>query len=73
MARERNGYPTQKPVALLETLIKALCPVGGAVADLFCGSGTTLVAAQKLGRRWVGGDCSEKAVEVARRRLGHVK
>jgi DNA modification methylase len=72
MAKERNGYPTQKPVALLETLIKALCPPPphGVVADLFCGSGTTLVAAQKLGRMWVGGDCSEKAVEVARGRVG---
>lgn len=69
MAKERNGYPTQKPVALLETLIKALCPPAGVVGDFFCGSGTTLVAAQNLGRRWIGGDASEKAVALARKRL----
>jgi site-specific DNA-methyltransferase (adenine-specific) len=70
MARERNGYPTQKPVALLETLIKALCPPRGTVADLFCGSGTTLVAAQRLGRRWFGCDVNPAAVKLARQRLG---
>ena len=69
MARERNGYPTQKPVALLETLIKALCPPNGTVADLFCGSGTTLVAAQRLGRKWFGCDTNAAAVHLARRRL----
>jgi len=69
MARERNGYPTQKPVALLEMLIKALCPAGGAVADLCCGSGTALVAAENLGRRWTGCDINPRAVELARRRL----
>ncbi len=69
MARERNGYPTQKPVALLEILIKALCPPGGTVADFFCGSGTTLVAAKNLGRNWVGGDVNEAAVKLARKRL----
>lgn len=69
MARERSGYPTQKPVALLETLIKALCPPGGAVADLFCGSGTTLLAAETLGRRWIGCDSNPAAVELARRRM----
>ena len=70
MARERNGYPTQKPVALLETLIKALCPRGGGVGDLFCGSGTTLVAAERLGRRWFGCDTNPAAVRLARERLG---
>jgi site-specific DNA-methyltransferase (adenine-specific) len=69
MARERNGYPTQKPLALLETLIKALCPPAGTVADLFCGSGTTLVAAQRLGRRWFGCDANPAAVKLACRRL----
>jgi DNA modification methylase len=69
MAVERNGYPTQKPVALLETLIQALCPPGGTVADFFCGSGTTLVAAQNLQRHWIGGDASEAAVKLACKRL----
>ena len=70
MARERNGYPTQKPVALLEILIKALCPAGGAVADLFCGSGTTLEAAERLQRKWIGADVNLRAVALARKRLG---
>jgi DNA modification methylase len=69
MARERNGYPTQKPLALLETLIKALCPAEGSVADLCCGSGTTLVAAERLGRRWIGADINPRAVALSRQRL----
>ncbi len=69
MALERTGYPTQKPVALLEMLIQALCPLAGSVADLFCGSGTTLVAAERLGRRWVGCDSNQAAVDLARRRV----
>jgi DNA modification methylase len=69
MAVERTGYPTQKPLELLERLIKALCPRDGVVADFFCGSGTTLAAAKKLGRKYVGGDESAKAVSIARRRL----
>ena len=69
MANERNGYPTQKPVALLETLIKSLCPPAGGVADFFCGSGTTLLAAQRLGRKWVGADANEAAIVITRRRL----
>ena len=69
MAKERNGYPTQKPVALLEMLITALCPPAGTVGDFFCGSGTTLVAAQRLGRKWVGADENPEAVKMATRRL----
>jgi DNA modification methylase len=71
MAIERTGYPTQKPLALLELLIKALCPPppGGGVADLFCGSGTSLVAAQRLGRKWIGADENPAAVTLARSRL----
>ncbi|HEY4329935.1 MAG TPA: site-specific DNA-methyltransferase [Phycisphaerae bacterium] len=69
MAKERNGYPTQKPVALLEMLIKALCPKEGSVGDFFCGSGTTLLAAQKLGRKFLGADINPAAVKLARRRL----
>ena len=73
MATERTGYPTQKPVELLERLIRALTVPGGTVADFCCGSGTTLVAAERLGRRWVGCDVSEEAVALARRRVGEVK
>lgn len=70
MAKERTGYPTQKPVELLEKLLLALCPPGGAVGDFFCGSGTTLVAAEQLGLRWVGCDVSAEAVALAKRRVG---
>lgn len=69
MANERTGYPTQKPLELLERLILALCPPGGLVADFCCGSGTTLVAAKKLGRRYFGCDISEDAVTLANKRL----
>lgn len=69
MAAERTGYPTQKPLALLERLIAACCPPGGLVADFFCGSGTTLVAAQRLQRNWIGCDVSAEAVKIARQRL----
>lgn len=69
MATERAGYPTQKPVALLEVLIKALCPPGGTVGDFCCGSGTTLVAAERLGRRWLGCDVSAEAAAIARKRV----
>jgi DNA modification methylase len=70
MAAERVGYPTQKPLALLELLVCACCPPGGVVADPFCGSGTTLVAAARNGRGFVGVDSNPRAVELARRRLG---
>jgi 2-polyprenyl-3-methyl-5-hydroxy-6-metoxy-1,4-benzoquinol methylase len=69
MARERTGYPTQKPVALLEMLIRACCPPDGLVLDPCCGSGTTLVAAARSGRRAIGCDISEEAVKLARERL----
>lgn len=69
MAAERTGYPTQKPLALLELLIGACCPPGGLVVDPCCGSGTTLVAAQRLGRRATGSDRNPEAVEIARDRL----
>ncbi len=70
MARERTGYPTQKPLALLEILVRAFCPVGGVVLDPCCGSGTTLAAAVGTGRRAIGFDVNEGAARVARRRLG---
>ena len=72
MAIERTGYPTQKPLALLEKLVVALCPPGGLVADFFCGSGTTLVAAKRLGRQYVGCDVNGDAVALAEARLGAV-
>ncbi len=66
---ERTGYPTQKPLALLERILLAHSEPGHLVADFFCGSGTTLVAAHRLGRNWVGSDLEHEAVEQARRRL----
>ncbi len=69
MAAERTGYPTQKPLALLELLIGACCPPGGLVVDPCCGSGTTLVAATQLARRATGGDRNPEAVAIARQRL----
>jgi len=69
MADERVGYPTQKPVALLEMLVGACCPPGGVVYDPCCGSGTTLVAAKNLGRGYVGSDQNPEAIKVAQDRL----
>jgi len=68
-AHERVGWPTQKPLALLEMLIGACCPPGGMVLDPCCGSGTTLVAAAKLGRTALGIDISEEAIALAQHRL----
>jgi len=69
---ERVGWPTQKPLALLERIIRASTRPGDLVADFFCGSGTTLVAAQRLGRRWLGCDISPAAIRLAKRRLAVV-
>ena len=55
-AKERLGYPTQKPEALLERIIKASSNEGDLVADFFCGSGTTAAVAEKLGRKWIATD-----------------
>jgi len=68
-AVESLGYPTQKPVALLERIITASCPPGGTVLDCFLGSGTTVEAAERLGRRWIGIDNGKYAVHLARKRL----
>jgi hypothetical protein len=66
---ERLGYPTQKPLALLERIIRASSNPGDIVLDAFCGCGTALVAAQQLGRRWVGIDISPTSVSVMGKRL----
>lgn len=69
MARERTGWPDQKPLALLDLLVRACCPPDGLVIDPFCGSGTTLVAAVAAGRRALGIDRHPDAVRIARERL----
>ncbi len=66
---ERLGYPTQKPEALLERIILASSDPGDLVLDAYCGSGTTLAVAQRLGRRWAGIDQAETAIAMTRRRL----
>jgi site-specific DNA-methyltransferase (adenine-specific) len=66
---EGTGYPTQKPEKLLERIVRASSRPGSTVADLMCGSGTTLVVAARLGRNFVGGDASSVAVGIATRRL----
>ena len=68
-SRELTGYPTQKPEKLLERIIAASSNEGDLVADFFCGSGTTLVAAEKLGRQWLGCDSGEQAIKIAKERL----
>jgi len=69
VANERLGYPTQKPESLLERIIKISSNAGDLVADLFCGSGTTLAVAEKLGRRWIGCDLGRWGIHVTRKRL----
>lgn len=68
-AKERLGYPTQKPEALIERLLKASSNEGDLVADFFCGSGTTLATAEKLGRKWIGSDIGKFAIHTARKRM----
>ena len=69
LSPERVGYPTQKPLALLERIIMSSCPEKGVVLDPFCGCATTCVAAQKLGRHWIGIDIEDKAVDLLIQRL----
>jgi site-specific DNA-methyltransferase (adenine-specific) len=69
VSRERSGYPTQKPLALLQRIVAASSNEGDVVLDPFCGSGTTLVAAQNLGRRFIGIDVNEEAVRMSKERL----
>ena len=70
---ERIGYPTQKPEALIELLIKSTTNEGCLVADFFCGSGTTLAVAEKLGRRWIGSDLGRFAIHTTRKRILEIK
>ncbi len=65
-------YPTQKPLALLERLIAASSRKDDVVLDPFCGCATTLIAAEQLGRQWIGIDLSQKAVELVKRRLSEL-
>ena len=65
---ERTGYPTQKPLALMERVIKASSDAGGVVLDPFCGCGTTIRAAHNLNRRWVGVDVSPFAIDLIKTR-----
>ena len=68
-AAERLGYPTQKPEALLERIIKASSNEGDVVLDPFCGCGTAIAVAQKLKRRWIGIDITHLAVNLIKKRL----
>jgi len=68
-SRERIGYPTQKPLALLDRIVRVWSNEGDVVADFFAGSGTTGVAAQQVGRRWLLCDDAAQAVDAARERL----
>ena len=72
-AAERVGYPTQKPEALLERIIKASSNEGDLVADFFCGSGTTAAVAEKLGRKWICTDLGKFAIHTTRKRLIQVQ
>ena len=69
MASERIDYPTQKPEALLERIIKTSTEEGDLVADFFCGSGTTAAAAEKLGRKWIASDLGKFAIHTTRKRM----
>ncbi len=66
---ERLGYPTQKPEALLERIINTSSNGGDLIADFFCGSGTTLAVAEKLGRKWIGADLGKFSIHTTRKRM----
>ena len=68
-SKERLGYPTQKPLALLERIIKASSNEGDVVLDPFCGCGTTVHAAENLNRQWIGIDISRFAIELIKERI----
>ena len=68
-AKERTGYPTQKPIKLYQRIITASSNVKDIVLDPFAGSGTTLDAAQSLGRRWIGIEQNPEAINIIKRRI----
>lgn len=68
-ANERLDYPTQKPEKLIERIITASSNEGDLVADFFCGSGTTLAVAEKLGRKWIGSDLGKFSIHTTRKRM----
>lgn len=70
-ANERLGYPTQKPEALLERIIKASSNEGDVVLDAYCGCGTTVAVAQRLKRKWIGMDITYQSISLILRRLEH--
>jgi adenine-specific DNA-methyltransferase len=73
VSSERLDFPTQKPEALLERIVTASSNEGDLVADFFCGSGTTMAVAEKLGRRWIGVDLGRYAIHTSRKRLIQVQ
>lgn len=68
-ARERMGYPTQKPESLIERIVKASSSEGDLVADFFCGSGTTAAVSEKFGRKWIASDLGKFAIHTTRKRM----
>lgn len=70
VSKERLGYPTQKPESLMERIIKTSSNPSDIVLDPFCGCGTTIAVAQKLGRRWIGIDMARTACDVMKKRIG---
>jgi site-specific DNA-methyltransferase (adenine-specific) len=71
-SKEKLGYKTQKPVALLERIIAISSSPGDTVLDPFCGCGTTIAAAEKLGRRWIGIDVTYIAIDLIEKRMRHL-
>jgi len=65
----RTGYATEKPIPLMERIIEGLSAPNDLIADFFCGSGTTLAVAEKLGRKWIGADLGRFAIHTSRKRL----
>ena len=71
-ASEATGYPTQKPLALLQRIIKASSNEGDVVLDPFCGCATTCVAAEQLNRQWIGIDANPQAIELGSKRINDI-
>tara|TARA_B100000686_G_scaffold161295_1_gene168932 strand:+ start:1691 stop:3958 length:2268 start_codon:yes stop_codon:yes gene_type:complete len=70
---EKVDYPTQKPEKLIERIIESSSKIGDIVSDFFCGSGTTLAVAEKLGRKWIGSDLGKFSIHTTRKRLINVQ